>query len=319
MMPTSERHSRWIPVLVMIGSLGVVFGLGYLAWQNWLSNATPIDVPTENTNAVRRPDDPALTAVGDISSCGNEHDSETAALVQGLPGPVLVLGDSVYDRGTAKEYAECYDPTWGQFKDRTYPVPGNHEYATKDASGYFEYFGNVAGDPTKGYYSYEVGDWHVIALNSNCQYVGGCAADSPQGQWLTRDLQQHPSKCTLAYMHHPVFSSAFHGNTQAVQPFWKILTANHVDLVLSGHDHDYERFGKLDSDGQPASTGTRLMVVGTGGRSLYGFRSRQPGSEIRNSTAYGVLRLTLRADSYDWNFLSAGPTTFSDQGSSTCD
>lgn len=262
---------------------------------------------------------PMLVGAGDIAGCNYDRDEETAKLLDDIPGTVVTLGDNVYPDGTDLQFNDCYDPTWGRHKARTRPAPGNHDYHTPGASGYFNYFGTAAGEPDKGYYSYDLGDWHIIVLNSNCSEVGGCAGDSPQGQWLQADLAAHPTVCTLAYWHRPRFSSGRHGNSSAVAPFWRILYGAGADVVLNGHDHDYERFAPQNPDGvaDPAR-GIRQFVVGTGGKGLRPFETIQPNSEVKNSTTHGVLKLTLRAASYDWEFIPIAGDTFADSGSGAC-
>ena len=206
------------------------------------------------------------------------------------------------------------------FKDRTRPSPGNHEYETPGASGYFTYFGAAAGEPAKGYYSYDLGSWHVISLNSNCSSVaGGCAAGSPQEQWLKADLAAHSNECTLAYWHHPRFSSGIHGDEAFVGPFWDALYQAGADVVLNGHDHDYERFAPQNPSGQadPAQ-GISEFVVGTGGAELRNFRTIKPNSEVRVAQQNGVLKMTLHPDGYDWQFLTAPVGTIADTGSASC-
>lgn len=248
-------------------------------------------------------DGPLVFAVGDIAGCDSNGDEQTAALLSHYTGPILVPGDIAYNFGTAKEFRDCYDPAWGKFKDRTYPVPGNHEYALGAASGYFSYFGKRAGDPKRGWYSFNLGSWHIIALNSNCSRVGGCNASSAQVEWLNNDLAQHPAKCTLAFFHHPVFSSGMHGDASALLPIWRTLVEHGVELVLSGHDHDYERFAPMDENGSVRKNGTRQFVVGTGGKSLYPIISALPTSEERDVNDYGVLALRLGADAYSAQFI----------------
>ena len=263
--------------------------------------------------------DPVLLAAGDIASCESGGDEATAALLARLSGTVATLGDNVYPTGTPEEFAACYAPSWGSAKARTRPAPGNHDYATAGAHGYFGYFGRVAGDAAKGYYSYDLGTWHVVVLNSNCAAVGGCEPGSPQERWLRADLASHPSRCTLAYSHHPRFSSGPHGGDSAVEPFWRALYEHRADVVLGGHDHDYERFapqtpsGALDYD-----RGIRQFVVGTGGRSHYPIVAPTPNSEARNDTAFGVLRLVLGPTVYRWKFVPEAGRTFSDSGAARC-
>lgn len=232
---------------------------------------------------------------------------------------VLVLGDSQYEDGALSKYRQSYDHTWGRLRAITRPAVGNHEYLQRNASGYFDYFGAAAGDPGKGYYSYDLGTWHLIALNSNCSRAGGCGPGSPQERWLRADLAAHPAACTLAYWHHPRFSSGLHGSDRAYDAVWRALYEAGTDVVLVGHDHDYERFAPQDPDGvADAVRGIRQFVVGTGGRSLYWFRSPQPNSEVRSSDTFGVLVMTLRSLGYDWKFVPEPGRTFSDSGRGFC-
>ncbi len=277
--------------------------------------------------------DPVIAAAGDIA-CDpadltfNDGTGEawicrmqaTAELLVSVnPAAVLPLGDNQYEDGTLSKFKDSYDRTWGRLKLITRPAIGNHEYATPGATGYFAYFGPAAGDPRKGYYSYDVGTWHLLALNSNCTLVGGCRAGSPQEQWLKADLAAHAGRCILAYWHHPRFSSGWHGSNPAYRAFWEDLYQAGADVVLVGHDHDYERFAPQDPNGvdDPAH-GIREFVVGTGGRSLYGFRHIQPNSEVRHAGAFGVLVLTLHPRDYEWKFISTPDKTFTDSGRASC-
>ena len=261
--------------------------------------------------------DPVLVGAGDIASCSSTGDEATAGLLDGIDGTVAVLGDNVYESGTSAEFEGCYDPSWGRHKARTMPSVGNHEYETAGASGYFGYFGAAAGDPQKGYYSYDLGSWHVVVLNSNCAEVG-CEAGSAQERWLREDLEAHPSACTAAYFHHPRFSSSF-GN-EAVGPFWKALYEAGAEVVLGGHVHNYERFAPQTAAGQAdPEAGIREFVVGTGGRSLKPFGTAvQANSEARIADRFGVLKLTLHPDGYDWQFVTAPGGTVADAGSGQC-
>jgi hypothetical protein len=259
--------------------------------------------------------DPVLVGAGDISNCSRTQDEATAQLLDNISGTVFTLGDNVYPDGTASQFSDCYGPTWGRHKNRTKPVPGNHDYHVSGASAYYNYFGAAAGDPNKGYYSYNLGAWHIIALNSQVGYSAGSA----QEQWLKSDLAANQSVCTLAYWHHPRFSSGQHGNITRSQPFWQALYDAGADVVLSGHDHTYERFAPQNPNGQADSNrGIRQFVVGTGGAGLYAFSSIQPNSQVRNNTAYGVLKLTLHATSYDWQFVPIAGQNFTDSGTGNC-
>jgi acid phosphatase type 7 len=233
---------------------------------------------------------------------------------------VFTLGDNQYDSGTLDEFQQVYNPTWGRLIHRTFPVPGNHEYGTPGASGYFSYFGARAGDPLKGYYSFDVGAWHVVALNSECSSVGGCQPGSAQETWLRADLAAHPAACTLAYWHKPRFSSGgLHPSNAAFQPLWQALYDAQADVVLSGHAHDYERFAPQAPNGAPDDVrGIRQFVVGTGGRNLQVLGTLQPNSEVRQNTSFGVLKLVLHPTSYDWQFLPTAGGTFTDSGSRAC-
>jgi acid phosphatase type 7 len=263
--------------------------------------------------------DPVLVGAGDIAGCDTTGDEQTAKLLDNISGTVFTLGDNVYNSGTAAQFANCYGPSWGRHKARTKPSVGNHEYLTSGASGYFGYFGSAAGDPKKGYYSYDKGSWHIVVLNSNCSPVGGCAAGSAQERWLRADLANHPNKCTLAYFHAPLYSSGQHGNSTYVRPFWKALYQANADLVLSGHDHSYERFAPQDPYGAfDSARGMREFVVGTGGKSHYPFGTIKPNSQVRNATTYGVLKLTLHASSYEWKFVPVAGKTFTDSGTKAC-
>ncbi len=273
---------------------------------------------------------PTLVAAGDIacapSSLANPTNCQqgaTASLIQSLnPTAVAALGDEQYDRGTPAEFSGGYAPSWGAFQPLIRPVPGNHEYMTPGAAGYFGYFGAAAGNPSKGYYSYNLGSWHILALNSNCEFVS-CAAGSAQEHWVRADLAAHPAVCTLAYWHHPLFTSgqsAGNADNIGTRPLWQALAKGGADVVLSGHDHDYERFAPQDAAGRPNPGGIREFVVGTGGKSLFNFG---PGpvaanSETRDNTSFGVLQLTLDPTSYSWRYVPVPGSAYSDTGTAPC-
>ena len=263
-------------------------------------------------------DTAVLVGAGDVGWCGRPWAAQTAKLVAATPGTVFVPGDVAYPKGTRADFSKCYAPTWGKFRSRTRPAPGNHEYYSKDAAPYFSYFGSRAGAKGKGWYSYDAGTWHVIVLNSNCAAVGGCGPGSAQERWLLADLAAHPVPCTLAYFHHPRFSSGPHGPTAEMDAFWRDLHAAGAEIVVNGHDHDYERFAPQTPDGalDPAA-GIREFVVGTGGAPLYPFIRAPRNSEAR-ALAHGILKLTLRPGSYDWAFVPVAGGTFTDSGSGTC-
>jgi len=252
-----------------------------------------------------------LLAVGDIGSCGSAADEAVAALARRLPGTIALLGDIAYEDGSPADYAACFDRAWGPLRSRIRPAPGNHEYQTPDAAGYFSYFGLIAGVPGEGWYSYDLGAWHIIALNSNCAEVGGCGAGSRQLGWLEADLRAHPAGCTLAYWHHPRFSSGRHGLDADTDPLWRALAAAGADLVLAGHDHDYERLAPVD--------GVRSFVVGTGGHSLYELaRPPGPNTEFRTNDAYGLLTLELNVRAYRWQFVPIPGDSLTDAGAAAC-
>jgi hypothetical protein len=239
-------------------------------------------------------------------------------LVAGRYRAVLALGDLQYENGAEEKFEVSYDRTWGRVKAITKPVPGNHEYETRAATGYYAYFGPAAGDPKRGYYSFDVGAWHVIALNSNCPAVGGCGAGSTQLEWLRADLAAHPAACTLAYWHHPRFSSGQHGSDPRYTAFWRALYEADADVVLVGHDHDYERFAPQSFRGtRDLARGIREFVVGTGGKSLRSFSTVRPNSVVRDHTSFGVLELTLGRRAYGWRFRSA-VGSLADSGSGRC-
>jgi hypothetical protein len=249
--------------------------------------------------------------------------ADTGALIARLaPDALLPLGDEQYDDGTLPKFRHSYDPAWGAERWRTHPVPGNHEYeASSTAAGYFGYFGAHAGPGKRGWYSYDLGSWHLVALNSNCDLIA-CGPGSPQLTWLRHDLATHPSTCTLAYFHHPRFSSGPHGSEPAVHlvtPFWRVLWQAGADVILNGHDHIYERFAPMTPAGSlDRATGIREFVVGTGGAQHYWIAHVQPHSQVRNTTAFGVLDLALRPAGYGWSFEPIGGASFKDAGWTAC-
>jgi hypothetical protein len=257
-----------------------------------------------------------LVGAGDIARCDSDGDEETATLLDGIAGSIYTLGDNVYENGTAAEFASCYDPTWGRHKARTRPVSGNHDYQTADAAGYFGYFGAAAGDPTKGYYSYDLGaHWHVVVLNSECLAVGGCQASSPQEVWLRQDLAANAGRNVVAMWHKPRFSSGPHGDTTEMAAIWQALYDFGADVVLAGHDHHYERFAPQDPAAQlDPAYGIRSFVVGTGGTDLRPVGIAGPNSEALDDATWGVLKLTLHQSSYDWQFIPVAGQAFTDSG-----
>jgi acid phosphatase type 7 len=265
-----------------------------------------------------------VVGAGDIASCTSNGDTATARLLANIPGTVLAIGDNAYGEGSTAQFNNCYHPTWGQFKARTQPVVGNHEYRTPGASGYFNYFG--AG---RDIYSYNRGAWHIVALNSECKYWATGYKDGPsqcssQKQanmiaWLRNDLAANNAACTLAYFHQPRFSSGQGGNATETQAIWEALYTADADVVLSGHDHVYERFapqapgGRLDT-----AQGIRQFVVGSGGVNHGRFATIKANSQVRNATAFGVLKLTLNSTSYSWKFVPQAGKSFTDSGTYAC-
>lgn len=280
------------------------------------------EVGSKTVSSAHAADDPVLVGAGDIASCDALAGAEaTAKLIDKIPGTVFAVGDLAYPDGSDEQFANCYGPTWGRFKERTRPAPGNHEYHKTGASGYARYFGEAAGPPDKGYYSYELGGWHIVVLNSECVEVGGCEMKSPQGLWLKQDLADHATTCTLAYFHKPLFSSgAKHGNDPEVKPLWDLLYHAGADVIINGHDHDYERFAPQDPEGHlDAKHGIREFVVGSGGKNSHRVMGiTQPNSEVRNADTFGVLKVTLHPRGYDWEFVPEAGKTFTDTGSGEC-
>lgn len=256
-----------------------------------------------------------IATAGDIantSAKGGHYN--TAKVVEWInPAAVLVLGDNQYPDGTLAQYMSGYDLSWGKFKSKTYPVPGNHEYHTPNAQGYFDYFGAAAGQVGKGYYSFNVAGWHMIALNSELM-------SSTQTAWLASDLAANKNTaCTLAYYHHPRWSSGMHGSNARTAPFWDLLYQNRADIVLAGHDHVYERFAPQNPSGQADPNGIRSFVSGAGGGGLYSWSNVAANSEYRQNTSHGVLKLTLNPTSYSWQFIKAdGTNAVLDSGSGNC-
>lgn len=261
--------------------------------------------------------DPVLVGAGDIAVCSSKNHEATARLLDRINGIVMTLGDHAYESGTTAEFT-CYDRSWGRHKDRTRPAPGNHEYFTPNAAPYYAYFGAAAGDPQRGYYSYDLGVWHIVVLNTHCNAIGGCEATSSQLQWLVADLLAHPTKCTLAYWHRPRFGSGTDVRAE-LEPIWQALYDAGTDVVVNGHAHGYERLAPLDPLGNlDRDRGIRSFIVGTGGAPLYPPKSILPITEVHSSDTYGVLKLTLRDTTYDWEFVPVPGSTFKDAGTGSC-
>lgn len=256
--------------------------------------------------------DPVIAGAGDIANSGGKHMATAAVLSAINPTAVITLGDNAYPDGTLAQFNSLYAPSWGQFKTKTYPAPGNHDYHVSGASGYFGYFGSRA---PAAYYAWNIGAWRFYALNSEIAHDAGSA----QLAWLKKDLAANPKTCVGAYWHKPLFSSAKHGNIAGGRPFWDALYAANADLVLVAHDHTYERFAPQNPSGQlDMARGIRQFVVGTGGAPTYAFTTTRPNSEVRKTSVWGVLKLTLRASSYDWKFEPIVGQTFAESGSQSC-
>jgi hypothetical protein len=264
-----------------------------------------------------------LLAAGDIAECDERGDEATARILSEFPNATIApLGDLAYQEGTRAQFEECYEPSWGKFRERTRPATGNHDHSTTNAQGYWGYFGSRGGPYDKYYYSYDLGAWHVVVLNSDCWRIEGCELGDPQIQWLRDDLNQSPALCTLAYWHRPPFSSGRYGDardTGRVRPLWQAAYEEGVDLVLTAHEHSYERFAPMNAEGERDDGGMRLIVAGTGGGNLREFANDPlPTTEERNDNTWGVLKLTLRPTEYDWEFLPVQGRTFTDSGSGSC-
>ena len=281
-----------------------------------LSDGSPAAVP--ETPAAEG--DPVLLAAGDVASCWSSGDESVSRLLDTLPGTVVIPGDTEQNHGYAAEFEGCYDPSWGRHKARTKSAVGDHEYSSGAADGYFDYFGSTMGEHGKGWYSYDRGAWHIVVLNSNCEFVGGCGPGSEQYQWLQQDLQEHAGSCVGAYWHHPRFSAGgTHGNKLNGQPFWDLLYQHGAEWVLGGNDHNYQRFAPQTPSGElDRARGMRQFVVGVGGTMHYPLGTPLPNTEVQNSGTFGVLKLTLHDTSYDWRFLGQDGKTFTDSGSTDC-
>ena len=329
--PAAPRRWAVIAMLALIGTIGMVSAL-----------SRPVSAAAAARQQQATVTDPVVAAAGDIAcdpsnanfnggngasnSCRQLYTSNL--LVNANLAAVLDLGDNQYYCGGYQAFLQSYDLSWGRVKSITHPAVGNHEYLTSGgtgcdasnagAAGYFNYFGSAAGQPGQGYYSFDIGTWHIIALNSNCGDAGGCSATSPQGIWLANDLKTHTNFCTLAYWHIPLFSSGGRANNNS-KAFWQLLYDNNADLILSAHDHTYERFAPQTPSGTlDTSRGIRELLVGSGGANHTGIVSVAANSEVRNADTFGVLDLTLHPTSYDWQFVPEAGKTFTDSGTTAC-
>jgi acid phosphatase type 7 len=319
-IPTHTQN-QFLPVLLSAQASPVVTaqpaggGRLFLPWisQGGLAPLTPLN-------------DPVMVGAGDIAVCyggdpAQSNAAQTARVIGQYPdAAIFTLGDNSNEDGSGEQYADCFGPTWGQYLDRIHPTQGNHDTYTDGGAPYYTYFGESAGPAGQGWYSYDLGAWHIVVLNGNCAVVDGCDPGSPQETWLAADLAAHPARCTLAYWHQPRFSSGSgHGNDPDVQPLWEDLYTAGAEIVLNGHDHDYERFAPQDPTGQPDEIhGIREFVAGTGGAGQREFGELQPNSQVRQTGSYGVLKLTLHAYSYDWEFITTLGPSITDSGTTLC-
>jgi hypothetical protein len=307
-------------VLRVKGVCAVVCALSGVAFG--LPARSSTDVPDQSPEVTQSSGPVVLVGAGDIANCeisGGSGALATARVLDQIPGTVFTVGDHAYPSGTAAQLQDCYEPSWGRHKARTRPAPGNHDYLTSNAKPYFDYFGDSAGPERRGYYSYSLGAWHIVSLNS---FIAA-GSRSPQIEWLRKDLSENRTACTLAYWHIPVFSSGPHGSevqtSNHMLAAWQVLYEFGADVVVNGHDHDYERFAPQDPKGKvDPSKGIREFVVGTGGGGLYEFRRILRNSEARANRSYGVLKLTLGTADYSWEFVSAAGEPFHDAGTSVC-
>lgn len=313
----TTRPRRRAPTLV--AAMLVASGCGLGSTDGAAPPETAAPLPPDPTAV-------SVVAAGDISDCPSADcegtdTAATASLVGRIdPDLVLTLGDNQYPSGELEDFEQEYAATWGRFLAVTRPAPGNHDYQTPDAEGYFDYFGPRAGPHATGYYSFDIGGWHVVALNSNdeCEVVA-CNGGSAQQQWLADDLASTPRRCVLAYWHHPRWSTGEHGDIEEVDALWRTAVGGGVDIVLNGHDHDYERFEPLDADGEPDPNGTAELVVGTGGTALRPFEDEpRTATAIRIQDVHGVLRLQLGDGSYGWEFADVAGRVLDSGGPTDC-
>ena len=297
-----DDSARWRLVAAGLDSKGQAF------------DAPPVEADLHLPSRAAPAPDAVFTGAGDIARCPGDAAGATARLLDRVGGTVFTLGDNVYPRSTTELLDQCFGPTWGRHRSRMLATPGNHDWEEAAGGPYFSYFGTAAGPGRAGYYSVTLGTWHVIFLNSNIASAPGSA----QYEWLKADLAASRADCTLAMWHHPLFSSGLNGNSGQMRDIWRLLNQAGADVVLNGHDHDYERFAPQDADARPSARGIREFVVGTGGAPLYDRTSQQPNSELWENRTWGVLTLTLKNGSYDWRFLPIDGQGFSDAGSAAC-
>ena len=311
------RHVVFMITMLSLASMMVMAALGSLAFTS-LPDQLSADLANEEEL------EPAvLIGAGDISVCGQKGDERTARLIERLliqfpQAQVFTTGDNVQIMGEIYEYTHCFHSTWGRFQERIHPSPGNHDWYFNQGDAYFDYFGAAAGERGVGYYSYNLGDWHIVSLNSNCE-VQDCGPDSPQAQWLRADLEQASQACALLYWHHPLWTSGTVPVSEAGKAFWQIASEAGADIVVNGHDHHYERFAPLDASGnEDPALGTRVFIAGTGGAWLFDLADPLPITEARDNSTLGVMVFLLYPTWYEWYFVPAAGGQFSDSGSGIC-
>lgn len=318
------RSTRWL-IVAAFTLVGCTLGGQTPPPEGPAAVAPPASAPSPDSAATpggeqtsSAPSAPAvLIGAGDIAGCESDGDMLTAEILDTIPGTIFTVGDHAYPTGTFQQFRDCYDRAWGRHKARTRPSPGNHDYMTPGARPYYNYFGDAAGQAGRGYYSYSLGSWHIIALNSEIPARRGSA----QERWLKAELAANQSRCVLAYWHRPLFSSVREERRYRaeIRPIWDALYEAGVDVVINGHDHVYERYERQNPAGEiDRERGIRQFIVGTGGRSLYPFGDPAPNSEVRTNQTYGLLKLTLHEDRYDWEFVTPPGASFTDSGTTNC-
>lgn len=319
----SILSSLSVPLLAATASSLLLFP--QFAHANDVQERTPASKAVSKKSVAKKNSSFTIYAAGDIADCRKMPPEltmamQTAAIIEnGLQqnslAYAMTLGDNSYPIGKPEEFRECYDKTWGKFKTRTLPSPGNHDYGVPLAAGYYNYFDELAGSERRGYYQKTLGNWLVLSLNSNIK----AEAMRSQLQWLKNTLQEHQGRCVLAFWHHPVISSGGHGSLDTMQEAWSILAEAKADVVLSSHDHHYERFAALNGAGMPdPKNGMRSFIVGTGGAKLSPLFLIKNGSEVRQNEQHGVLKLQLHSSSYEWEFIAAPSRKVLDRGQANC-
>jgi hypothetical protein len=308
--------------LIAIGACALIAAL--LASRG-STDTSPAQAATRVLPVAKPSRTPVIAAVGDIACPASDRVTASTcqqqavadAIVDANPESVWLLGDIQYLKGELPQFRNSFAKAFAPLRKRWRPTPGNHEYYTSDASGYYEFFGKSAGPNRRGFYSFDIGSWHVVSLNANCTIID-CTKNSFQARWLRNDLKKHPSKCTAAFWHQPLYSSGVeHGNDPLVRPLWQILQDRRADLVLNGHDHDFEVFSRQDAHGKRDPNGMIEIVSGVGGKSLYDFAKVQPNSRARIDNTFGFLRLKLKQKSFDWSYVTKD-SEVSARGSARC-